>query len=49
MEHPEAKRLLESRLTLDLNVRARPEGVEVLALQADEIVPAGVHRLRHRR
>ena len=48
VEEPEAHRLLERGVAVDLDVGALPEAVEELALLAAEAVPAGVARLGQR-
>ena len=48
LEEREAHGLLQRRVALDLDVRGRPEVVEVLALGAADLVPAGHLRLGER-
>ena len=49
VEQPEADRLLQLGIALELDVGAVPERIEVRALRVDEAVPAGMARLRQRR
>ena len=49
VEQREPERLLELSVPVDLDVRRRPESVEVLTLLVEEALPAGVDGALQRR